>query len=136
MKKWIPVILIFLSSTALLADKRLYSYNGNSGEFVSEFIDVMTGEGIRFSVKSVYNEEKDGKQGMVLIMKPSGKFCEVTFADKKKGSVISLFAQDSNDMALINSLFLRKMRMSEVGTKPKNYTSPPGSGGWPDPGLR
>ena len=131
--------ILVISVTSISAEKRMYQYNGSVGKFVPELIDTMTAEGIQFSIKSVYNEKKDGKQGFVMFMKPSGNFCEVTFMDKGKISLVSIFSQNSSDMSRINILFLLKMKMVELGAT-EEEKSGGNSGelpsGWPDPGLK
>jgi hypothetical protein len=136
---YIAIVLFLPIAGSLAAERRLYQYNGPAGEFVPKFIDTMTGDGFKFSVKSVYNEKNDGKQGFVIILKPSGAFCEVTFTEKGKISIISFFSQNSSDMANINSLLLLKMKMVEIGESSKEGSKVvprTGGSGWPDPGVR
>ncbi len=125
-------ILIFALSAGMLhAEMRTYRSPQTVGKFVPRLVDELGNAGFSFTVKSVYNEKKDGKQGFVFVLQPRGTICELVFFDEGgKSSLVRVRTQDGQDMDRFHRFFLQRLTMSEVGVTPIPDQKP---AGWPSP---
>lgn len=134
MKIILSLLISLVCAGGLLAEKRSYRAPQPIGKFVPQMIDKMAEAGFDFTVREVYNEVKDGKQGFVIILKPKMSLCEITFFDEKgKTSLVNLMAQDNNDAKHFHRFFLERLNMKEIGVTPLDDNVP---SGWPSPGSK
>ena len=125
------LVLIFLSGSSLLAQKRIYRSSQPVGKFIPALIDAMTEAGMRFSVEKTYDEKSDGKLGMLIMMKPGARMVDMGFHDENgKSTLLTIRFQDPSDSSKFNQLFLKNMKMSEVGLGEIEDSVP---AGWPQP---
>lgn len=139
MKRALFSVLFFLfmiSAGQLSAERSVFHYNGPLKDFVPRLIDAMSESGIQFTVKGVYNEEKDKKQGFVFYLKPSNHYCEITFAQTKGHSIVKLFTQEASDMSLLSNMLIKKLKMKEVGVTDESKYPKQDPNPWPVQGLK
>ncbi len=131
--KTVCALVIFLmAGSSLMAQKRIYRSSQPVGKFIPALIDAMTERGMRFSVEKAYDEKSDGKLGLLITMKPGGRFVDMGFHDENgKATLVTIRFQDPADSSAFNKLFLQSMNMSEVGVGQVDDSVP---SGWPSPG--
>ncbi|HBS06060.1 MAG TPA: hypothetical protein DEA96_13920 [Leptospiraceae bacterium] len=131
-KAVLALAILLFTSGSLMAQKRIYRSSQPVGKFIPALIDAMTERGMRFSVEKAYDEKSDGKLGLLITMKPGGRFVDMGFHDENgKSTLVTIRFQDPADSSAFNKLFLQTMNMSEVGVGQVDDSVP---SGWPSPG--
>jgi len=124
----LPFLILCLTSGAF-AESREYSSVLPPGKLIPAVIDELGRAGFRFTVRTVFNEARDGKQGFVFVLQPRQTLCELSFFSDRTGSQVRIFTQDAQDLARFHLFFVQNMHMTEaVSTLPER---PPA--GWPVP---
>jgi len=126
------ILILLLGATSLFADVRLYRAPQALGKFVPRLVDQLGSSGFQFTVKNMYNEAKDGKQGFVFLLQPRNSLCEIVFfAENEASSFVRIRTQDAQDSDRFDKFFSRQMNMSEVGVSegPAQKADP----SWPTP---
>lgn len=128
MRLLLTALLFF--ATALSADSSLYRAAEPIGTFVPRLISKLGDAGFQFRVRSVYNENRDGKQGFVFLLEPRGSLCDLQiFNENNKTTLVRLKVQDAQDSQRFQRFFTGPMHMAEVGVS----TIPDSPAGWPRP---
>ena len=126
------LIGVLFSSSALVAQKRIYRSSQPVGKFIPALIDAMADSGMRFTVEKAYDEKTDGKLGLLLTLKPGGRVVDISFHNENdKTTLVAVRYQDPSDSNRFNQLFLNRLGMSEVGVGKIDDSVP---AGWPSPG--
>lgn len=131
MRKIFVLILILLASTAF-AETRVYKSNIPLGQFVPKLVDELGNSGFQFSIKSVFNEARDGKQGFVFLLQPRNSLCELVFlAGSADSSMLRIRTQDAADSLRFDKFVSQRLQMKEVGLAQE--PAPAVNAGWPKP---
>ncbi|MCE9596637.1 MAG: hypothetical protein K8S54_01585 [Spirochaetia bacterium] len=131
MRKSLILILVLMASSAF-AETRLYQSNLPLGKFVPKLVDELGNSGFQFSVKNVYNEARDGKQGFVFLLQPRNSVCELIFlAGNANSSMLRIRTQDAADSTRFEKFVSQRLQMREVGVAPT--PAPAVDAGWPKP---
>lgn len=114
--------------------RRSFQAQKPMGQLVQQMLNAFGKRGITFAIQKVYDAKKDGKHGMVLRFKPRGTMASILFVEKGKQSVLILSAQDYEDATRIGTVFLRDLKMQEIGRGPDSVND--SASGWPVQGLK
>ena len=113
----IALFLFICFTDPLGAEWRSYQIRKSVAQVLESFLAQMEAQKIRFSVKRVFQQSREGKQGFVLQLLPRGTFCEMAFyaKPKQKQTLIRVFTQDHKDAQLFHKLMVKKLKMKEIG---------------------
>lgn len=129
---WLPkalILVLLLTASSLFAERRNYESNQPLGALVARLVEELNESNQPFTVTRVYNAERDGKQGMVLLFGSQRSICELTFHEAPGGrtSAIRMMAQEPVVANLIHQLLTTKLGMRELGVS----NTPPAQSDWP-----
>ncbi|MBL8021456.1 MAG: hypothetical protein JNM27_17420 [Leptospirales bacterium] len=131
MRKGFVLILVLLASTAF-AETRVYKSNLPLGQFVPKLVDELGNSGFQFSIKSVFNEARDGKQGFVFLLQPRNSLCELVFLPgTANSSMLRIRTQDAADSLRFDKFVSQRLQMKEVGVAPEPASAVDAK--WPKP---
>ncbi len=121
--------LMLLSAGPLFAERRNYESSQPLGALIARLVEELNESNQPFTVTRVYNPERDGKQGMVLLFGSQRSICELTFHEAPGGrsSAIRMMAQEPVVANLIHQLLTTKLGMRELGVS----NTPPAQSDWP-----
>ena len=113
---------LFLAAQPLLAGPRTYRSSLPPGKLIPRMVDQLGAKGFRMTIRKVYNEKKENKQGFVFWLYPGKYHCEITFREyrpgkskRAKGTLIRVFAQNTAVTNRFRIFFTKHMKMKEHG---------------------
>ena len=115
------ILYCFISLNAPLgAEWRSYQIQKPVAKVLENFLKQMETQKIRFSIRKIFDQRREAKQGFVLQLLPRGTFCELAFyaRPKQKQTLIRVFTQDHKDSQLFHGLMVKKLKMKEIGVSP------------------
>ncbi len=83
-----------------------------------------------FRVEKVFDERKEGQQGMILRLLPAGSLCKIIFHPPSRAQPLSrvrVFSQNFRDSRFFHDLFAVKLKMQDMGRLDPKHESEP----WP-----
>ena len=124
-------VMMAMLAGGLSAETRTYRSSQAIGKFVPRMVDELGNAGFTFTVKTAYNEKRDGKQGFVFLLQPRNTVCELVFFDEAgKSSLVRIRTQDGADTDRFHKFFTQRLSMTEVGVTSAPQPAP---SGWPTP---
>ena len=114
-------LLLYFWGYPLGAEWRSYQIRKPAAQVLENFLKQMDAQKIRFSIRRVFEQSREGKQGFVLQLLPRGTFCELAFYAKpgQKRTLIRVFTQDRQDSQLFYKIMVKKLKMKEIGLSPR-----------------
>jgi len=126
------ILSLILISVSVFAEKRTYRSGQQSGPFVTQLVEKM-GQKFQFTVKKVYNQSEDGRQGFVFTMAGSRNICEISYFEDGKQTIVKVFAADNQDLVKLDNFFKKEMQLKEEGVTDHLIDT---KNTWKAPGLR
>ncbi|MBX7059650.1 MAG: hypothetical protein K1X75_16420 [Leptospirales bacterium] len=111
------LLLLLLAGSPLYADRRTYEAEQPLGVLIAKLVEELSESNAPFTVMRVYNPDRDGKQGMMLVHGSARTMCELVFLEHPGGrrSGIRVLAQDPAVDKLIHDLLTGPLGMREAG---------------------
>ena len=112
-----------LPVASLSAETRFYESVRTRGATMEAFIDELTRSGVHFSIRKVFNENKDGRVGFVFLLAPKRSYCEVTFHERPKGggSLVRIMTQSTDEANRFETLLTRRLKLKALGEDPARH---------------
>lgn len=103
------------------AETRFYQSPDDRGVAMERIVDAMSARHIQFSVRSVFNEKRDGKVGFVFLLRPSRRYCEIAFYPGRDGSLVRVLTQTTADAGLFHNLLVGTLKLRAIGEDPAKF---------------
>lgn len=124
------LLLIFIFSTVLYSENRIFRYNGPINIFITKFVDELSESKVKFQIIKNYDENTDGRLGFRLYILPGRRLVDLQFINEdNKSTLIKLFYENSWDGKVFENILL-KLKVQEPGSQKIDDSLPPG---WPSP---
>lgn len=122
--------MIFLVSSVLYSENRIFRFNGPINIFVSKFVDELSESKVKFQIIKNYDENRDGRLGFRMYILPGRRLVDLQFINEEnKSTLIKLFYENPWDGKVFENILL-KLKAQEPGTQNIDDSLPPG---WPSP---
>ncbi len=118
---WSALFLALALTAPLGAEVRFYESAKPRGSTMEAFVDELTRSGIRFTIRKVFNEDKDGRVGFIFHVAPKRLHCEVTFHERPRGSLVRLMTQNTDEAIRFERLLTQNLKLKALGDDPSRF---------------